>query len=301
MTVGATVLLAAVSIAFPKEGQRIPSVDRCYVIGATDPGVSNVVVCGTTVPVYRTGAWGTLIDVRPGTNVVEIGEVRRTFFVEQPKVADPAAPVPAPRVYTKLEYAGDVPKPHPAGRSPSEITVVVDAGHGGSDTGAVGPCGSLEKDVNLLLARTVRQALENRGYRVVMTREDDSFPALYDRPKVAHRENADAFISIHYNAPAYNRNPVDLRYHAVYAWNPLGERLAAAINRRMAGATPDLPNEGVLHANFAVTRNPEIPSCLIETDFLSSPAGEEAAFDPVRRTVLAAAIADGFSDWVAKK
>ena len=301
MMTAATVLLAAVSVAFPKEGQRMPSVDRCYVIGATDPGVSNVVVCGTSVPVYRTGAWGTVIDVRPGTNVVEVGEARRTFFVEQPKIVDPAAPVPPPRVYTKLEYAGDVAKLHPSGRSPAEVTVVIDPGHGGSDTGAVGPCGSMEKDANLLLATAVRQALENRGYRVVMTREDDSFPALYDRPKVAHRERADAFISIHHNAPAYNRNPVDLRYHAVYAWNSLGERLAGAINRRMAGAMPDVPNEGVLHANFAVTRNPEIPSCLIEADFLTSPAGEEAAFDPIRRTAVATAIAEGFSDWAAKK
>ena len=300
MTV-ATALLAAVTIAFPKEGQRLPPIDRCYVIGATDAGVSNVVVRGASVPVFRAGAWGTLVDVVPGTNVVEVSGVSRTFFVERPKPVDPTVPAPPPRVYKKLEYAGDVPKPHPAGRQPSEITVVVDAGHGGSDSGAMSPHGHPEKDANLMMAKAVRQALENSGYRVVMTREDDSFPALYDRPKVAHRERADAFVSIHYNAPAYDRNPMEIRYHAVYAWNPLGEKLAGAINQRMAGAMPDVTNNGVMHANFAVTRNPEIPSCLIETDFLTSPLGEESAFDPVHRASIAAAIAAGIDDWAKGK
>lgn len=301
MMIVATVVLAVVTIAFPKEGQRIPPVSRCYVIGATDAGVSNVIVCGASVPVFRTGAWGTLVGVTPGTNVVEVGGTRRTFVVESPAPVDPTVPAPPPRVYTKLEYAGDVPKPHPVGREPSSITVVVDAGHGGSDTGAVSPHGRTEKDANLLLAKAVRQALQNRGYRVVMTREDDSFPALYDRPKVAHREKADAFVSIHYNAPAYDRDPLQMRYHAVYAWNPIGEKLAGAINRRMAGAMPDVANNGVMHANFAVTRNPEIPSCLVETDFLTSPEGENLAFDPVRRASVAASIASGIDDWVAGK
>ena len=297
----ATALVAAVTIAFPKEGLRIPPVSRCYVIGATDAGVSNVIVRGASVPVFRTGAWGTLVDVTPGTNTVEAGGARRTFFVESPKPVDPMAPAPQPKVYTKLEYAGDVPKPHPAGREPSSITVVVDAGHGGSDTGAVSPHGRPEKTANLLMAKAVRQALESYGYRVVMTREDDSFPALYDRPKVAHREQADAFVSIHYNAPGFERNPMEIRDHAVYAWNPIGEQLAGAINRRMAAAMPEVANGGVRHANFAVTRNPEIPSCLIETDYLTSPEGEESAFDAVRRSSIARAIASGIDDWTKGK
>ena len=299
MTLAFASLLAAVTVAFPKEGSVLPPVERCYVIGAVDGGVTNLQVCGRDVPVYRTGAWATTVPVVPGTNVIEVAGVRRSFVVKAAQPVDPTAPVPPPRVYAKLEYAADVAKPHPAGRKPSEITVVIDAGHGGSDSGAVSPHGHPEKDANLQLAKAVRQALANRGYRVVMTREDDSFPALYDRPKVAHRVKADAFVSIHYNAPGYDKDPQDVRYQAVYAWNPLGERLAGAINRRMAEAAPDLPNQGVLHANFAVTRNPEIPSCLIETDFLTSPAGEEASWDLSRRSKLAVAIADGVSDWVA--
>jgi len=294
----ASVLLAAVTIAFPREGQRFGPLDRCYLIGATDGGETNIVVAGRNVPVYRTGAWGVLLDVAPGTNSVSAGDVVRTFFVAPRKPAKPGAAKAPEKKYEKLKYAGDVPKEHPKGRSPGEITIVVDPGHGGSDTGATSPHGWFEKEANLLLAREVRSALAARGYRVVMTRDDDSFPELYDRPKVAHASNADAFVSIHHNAPPHDKDPIKLRYHCVYAWNPLGERLAKAINARMAESFGEaLPNNGVMHANFAVTRNPEIPSCLVETDFVSSPAGEESIWDPVRRKATAEAIAAGIADW----
>ena len=78
-------------------------------------------------------------------------------------------------------------------------------------------------------------------------------------------------------------------------------KLAKAINARMAAADPALRNEGVLHANFAVTRNPEIPSCLIEADYVTHPDGEAAVWDASRRPSIAAAIADGVADWVAGK
>ena len=71
----ASVLLAAVTIAFPREGQRFGPLDRCYLIGAADGGETNVVVAGMNVPVYRTGAWGVLLDVAPGANSVSAGGV----------------------------------------------------------------------------------------------------------------------------------------------------------------------------------------------------------------------------------
>ena len=294
----ASVLIAAVTIAFPREGQRFGPLDRCYLIGATDGGETNITVAGRNVPVYRTGAWGVLVDVTPGTNSVSAGGVVRTFFVEPRRPAAPGAAKAPGKKYEKLPYAGDEPKEHPKGRAPGEITIVIDPGHGAKDTGAVSPHGWFEKDANLMLAKEVRSALVSRGYKVVMTREDDSFPELYDRPKAAYACNADAFVSIHHNAPPHDRDPLKLRYHCVYAWNPLGERLAKAINARMAksfGAS--LANNGVMHANFAVTRNPEIPSCLVETDFVSSPAGEESIWDPARRRATAEAIAAGIADW----
>ena len=286
-------IVATVSIVFPAEGAKLPAITRCYVMGAAD--------CGDEIgiPMSKTGAWATVVDVKPGTNVIEVGGVRRTFKVAGTEGASRTRETS--RTYQKLEFAADRTKEHPTGKKPGEITVVIDAGHGGCDTGALSPHGLPEKDANLRLAKAVRNELVKRGYRVVMTREDDVFVELYDRPKVAHKAKADLFVSIHHNAPGYATNPFEVRSQSVYAWNGIGERLAKAINGRMATADPQLKNEGVLHANFAVTRNPEIPSCLIEADFITHPDGESAAWDAARRPVIAAAIADGIADWVAGK
>ena len=285
-------IIAAVSIVFPPEGAKLPNLSRCYVMGAVDAGEE------IGIPVTRTGAWATVVDVKPGTNVVEVGGARRSFTIAP---IDPAALTEPKKTYTKLSYAADTPKPHPKGKKPEEITVVLDAGHGGHDAGAMSPHGLPEKDASLRLAKAVRDELVKRGYAVVMTREDDVFVELYERPKVAHKANADLFVSIHYNAPGYATNPFTVRSQSVYAWNALGEKLAKSINARMAAADPALKNDGVLHANFAVTRNPEIPSVLIEVDFITHPDGELAAWDASRRPQTAAAIADGIADWVAAK
>jgi len=292
--------MAAVSIAFPRDGQQLPYVERCYLLGSTSGGETNLVVQGRSVAVHKKGGWVTMVDVKEGTNVVSVGDASVSFTVgRKPKAAKQGgAAKPAEKKYSKLPYAADKPKKHPKGRRPGEITVVVDPGHGGSDTGAWSPHGLNEKDANLMVAKALKAALEARGYKVVMTREDDSFPKLYDRPKVAHGCGADAFISIHHNAPPFDKDPRQFRYHAIYAWNDIGVNLATAINKRVAAMFGDsLVNNGVPHANFAVTRNPEIPSCLVEVDFITTPEGEADCWDRARQKKVAEAIAAGFDDW----
>ena len=302
-------IAAAVTIAFPAANQKLPFVEKAYMIGAVPRGTASIVVQGRDVEVYRTGAWATMVDVVEGTNTIAVTHgdftTNHVFCVEarpKPVAASSADGGTPPKKWEKLEYCKDEPKPHPAGKAPSEITVVIDPGHGGSDTGAISPHGLYEKNANLLQAEAVRSELAARGYRVLMTREDDVALVLGERPRLAHTENADAFISIHHNAPAANGNAPAARWMAVYAWNPLGECLADAISCRMANALGDeVTSKGTLHANFAVTRNPEIPSCLVEVDFITSPAGEEAIFNHARRTEVAIAIADGFEDWLSVK
>lgn len=298
-------IAAALTIAFPAANQRLPFVEKAYMIGAVPRGTPTIVVQGRDVEVYRTGAWATMVDVAEGTNSVALtmGDytTNHVFFVEtKPKPRPPSAsatPTP-PKVWEKLEYCKDEPKPHPAGKPPSQITVVIDPGHGGSDSGAISPHGLFEKNANLLQADALRTELSSRGYRVLMTREDDIALVLADRPRLAHAENADAFISIHHNAPAANGNAPKARWNAVYSWNPLGERLANHIANRLSDAfASEMDSKGSLHANFAVTRNPEIPSCLVEVDFLTSPAGEEAIFNHAHRIEVAIAIADALDDW----
>lgn len=295
-------LLLALTIAFPRPGQKLPYVERCYMIGAVEPGPTNIIVGGRPVSVYRTGAWATLVAVSPGTNTIDVAGSNHWFVIGPKPVRVPSAGSAKPaveRVYGKLPYAGDTAKAVPTNRAPDEITIVIDAGHGGRDAGALSPHGIEEKDANLRTAKALRDELARRGYRAVMTRDDDRQIALYDRPKVAHANNADAFVSIHHNAPPIDRDPQSVRYSVVYAWNDIGENLGRAINRRLAEAqaAEGLRNNGVPRANYVVMRNPEIPSCLVEVDFITSPQGEEASWNPERRRRVAAAIADGIEDW----
>jgi N-acetylmuramoyl-L-alanine amidase len=78
--------------------------------------------------------------------------------------------------------------------------VVVDAGHGGHDPGAIGPGGLKEKDVVLDVAREVKDLLEKEGYEVFLTRDHDEFLSLEERTVIANEKNADLFVSIHANA-----------------------------------------------------------------------------------------------------
>ena len=85
-----------------------------------------------------------------------------------------------------------------AGSPPDTLTIVIDAGHGGIDGGAEGPAGSMEKDVTLAFAEVLKAALDAKdGFRVVMTRTDDSFLSLSARVRRARDEAADLLISLH--------------------------------------------------------------------------------------------------------
>ncbi len=276
-------------------------------IGSVPRGVTNLVVQGQTVDLYKTGGWVTMLKLTEGLNTIELVEngakkTTHTVVVEKapPKITTTTAkPVKlAEEKWPKLAYAGDYPIRPPHTKLNREITICLDPGHGGKDTGTLSPHGFPEKDANLRVAREVKAALEAKGFKVVMTRDADVAIDLHERPREAHKIKADAFVSIHHNAPPYKADPRKTRYHTVYAWNPLGETLAENINRRMGEAlADDIPNKGVLHANYAVTRSPEIPSCLIEVDFITTPAGEEAAWNAARRKKIGTSIAQGIADW----
>lgn len=308
-----------VRITFPAANARLPFVERCYLIGSVVRGVDRITVNGAPVPVYRTGAWAASVEVEEGTNTIEIAGLLRwrdgalredpwrtnhCFVVAaRPACAASAATnatgaAAQPKTYPKLPFAGDAPRPLDPERLPHEILVVLDPGHGGRDTGALSPHGYFEKEANFLLAQEVHRALRRLGYMVACTRTHDAFVELPARPQIAHRLAADAFISLHHNAPPLSRDAAETRYASVYAWNPLGERLAKAIGaslERALGGT--MKWGGTRRASYLVTRNPEIPSCLVEADFITSPAGEEAIWDPARRRLIARAIAEGFDAW----
>ena len=223
-------------------------------------------------------------------------EGKRGFMPKQGVIKN-KGPVPSKRKIAPDPAVGFPDKP-PYGRSPSTVRICVDPGHGGKDTGTRTPHGWNEKDVNLLQARAIRAALEKAGFQVTMTRDDDSFPALYDRPKLAYDERVDAFISVHHNATAANRNPRVARHTTAYASTSNGLALAQCIQKHIAPVLAPVKDAGAQMRSFAVCRNPAVPSCLLEVDFINLPEGEADSWDPARQKKVAMAVVMGVLDWM---
>ncbi|MBO5642956.1 MAG: N-acetylmuramoyl-L-alanine amidase [Kiritimatiellae bacterium] len=295
-----SILFALLSIAFPREGVKFQHLDKIYVIGAVDRGVKEVYLNGKSVSVYRIGAWAGMVDVQPGLNEItvtsKLEKVSRSFYVANPPSTNGQKVVQ--KKYEKLPYASDEPQVVPTNKTPASITIYLDAGHGGHDSGAVSPHSYPEKQVNLFVAKEIKKSLDSLGYNVILTRTNDVFIALQDRPKMAHETKADAFISIHHNAPAHNHNAATTRYASVYAWNDIGKVLGEAIRTSFEEAVKDeISVRGVFSANFKVMRSPQVPSCLVEIDFVTHPAGEAASWNVDRRRKVGAAIARGIDNW----
>lgn len=213
----------------------------------------------------------------------------------EPEAGDAALP---PRDLALPDLAAAFGPHPPTNRTPASLLIVLDPGHGGPATGALGPSGLAEKEVNLRQARAIKSALEQAGFRVRMTRESDVDVDLYARARIAYTERADAFISIHHNATPPSANPMEARHVSTYAWNEIGLRLARAIHPRLAAVTP-IRDRGVMTASFAVCRNPAIPSCLLELDFINCPQGEESIQSPEQQRRVAEAVLAGVREWLA--
>ncbi len=189
--------------------------------------------------------------------------------------------------------------PYPAaGKKPRDILVVIDPGHGGSDTGAIGPTGRMEKDANLLQATAIGKALKKAGFKVEYTRTKDVAVGLYERVRLAVKHHADAFISVHHNATAASTDPREVRHFISFGWNERGLGLAAALHPGIA-AVSGVSDRGVRPNSLAVCRNPAVPSCLIEFDFINEPEGEYEIFNNTsRRKAYADAVVKGMLQWL---
>lgn len=110
-------------------------------------------------------------------------------------------------------------------------TIVIDPGHGGRQPGAVGATGLAEKTVTLDVARRLQRRLEDHGYRILLTREDDTARTLRERVRFAREAKADLFISIHVNAlPVDSLSVLETFYYSPRGGSPEIERLAAIEN-----------------------------------------------------------------------
>ncbi|HHY34066.1 MAG TPA: N-acetylmuramoyl-L-alanine amidase [Firmicutes bacterium] len=182
--------------------------------------------------------------------------------------------------------------------------VCVDAGHGGSDPGAVGPGGELEKDVNLAVARYVRVYVSRCGYQVVLTRDSDVELKLDQRVTLANQAGAHAFISVHSNLAVksgeggYTQDPgprglETFYYHGSSKGKALAERLAGTV-----AVSSGFPIRRVAPSGFYVVKYTLMPAVLVETGFLSNETDRSLLREPAFLDKLALGIAWGIADYL---
>ena len=173
--------------------------------------------------------------------------------------------------------------------------ILIDPGHGGKDSGAVAANGTKEKDLNLRLSLLTAEELRKRGFTVYLTRQDDRFLSLDERPALISKFKADLFISIHHNSAA-NKNAAG---HEVYLFSAKDEKQAVLLRNSAYTAfrieeelrKVVLPARGVKLASFKVQRLAQTPSILIEAGFLSNAKEAEKLSSEVRQKQFAKAVA----------
>jgi N-acetylmuramoyl-L-alanine amidase len=172
-------------------------------------------------------------------------------------------------------------------------TVVIDAGHGGKDSGGVSgqraPIFLKEKDLTLDTAKRVQAELRRAGLRVVMMREDDHFVELDDRVRFANRQGRGAvLVSIHYDAVSNQA----MHGAKTFYWRADSHGLATRIQQQLVAAT-DETDQGVIRRRLRLTRNPEIPCVLCECAYITNPAEARKAATESYRQRIAHGIAQG--------
>lgn len=179
-------------------------------------------------------------------------------------------------------------EPLPAQRPWNEAAplVVVDAGHGGHDGGAVAN-GVIEKNMSLDIAGRVKRELEAAGVRVVMTRSGDSFLSLDERAALAGRHEADAFVSVHLNTDGEGSDAEGVETYfaesqtlsarqfmpagGVQRGNAAGgsAEFASTVQRLVCGAT-QAADRGIKARDYAVVARAACPAVLVECGFITS-------------------------------
>jgi N-acetylmuramoyl-L-alanine amidase len=216
--------------------------------------------------------------------------------------------------------------------------IVIDAGHGGHDTGTIGPTGLMEKDLCLDIALRLGKIIEQRlpGADVIYTRSDDTFIPLEERTNIANQAKADLFISIHANSShdpgargieTYYLNlkgtaeamEVAARENAtaqegVHDLQDLVKKIAQtekideskefaediqdSLAKRVQRSGKSVRNRGVRKAPFVVLIGADMPSILTEISFLSNPADEKGLKQPEQRQKVAEGLYQGIVNYL---
>lgn len=194
--------------------------------------------------------------------------------------------------------------------SSAGFTVILDAGHGSPDGGAVGISGTLEKDINLAIVEKLGEILQNRGITVIFTREGDSglqdadaetirkmkVSDMNKRHKIMEESDADLFLSIHMNSFS---DPKVSGLHIFYdKSHPDAEELAKAIQSKIGDVTgAQTHTVKTADESLFLMKSAPIPAILAECGFLSNPEEEKKLKDEEYQAKIAWAIAEALIDY----
>ncbi|WP_323261306.1 N-acetylmuramoyl-L-alanine amidase [Pseudanabaena galeata] len=174
--------------------------------------------------------------------------------------------------------------------------IVVDAGHGGRDPGAIGN-GIQEKDVVLPISISLGQALQSMGYTVYYTRTNDVEIDLEPRVALAQRVNADVFVSIHANSLASRNNSVNGVETFFARGSTIGRTLASYVQSQIISAT-GATDRSAKAAGFYVIARTSMPAILVETGFVTNPTEARNLSNPNYQKLMADAIARGIDQFM---
>ena len=176
------------------------------------------------------------------------------------------------------------------------MKLCIDAGHGGSDPGAVGPTGLEEAACNLKICEDIEAGLERLGLSVMCTRKNNANVSLGRRCQIANEWCADYFVSIHCNSNGPSAYGVEVLYKT-----EKGKALAAPIQEMLLEATGDRDRGLVCRENLHVLNATNMPACLAEVGFISHPDTETLLKSKEYLHILAEAIVAGIAKFLQIK
>tara|TARA_Y100001970_G_scaffold286901_1_gene410225 strand:- start:13018 stop:14124 length:1107 start_codon:yes stop_codon:yes gene_type:complete len=182
----------------------------------------------------------------------------------------------------------------------NKYKVVIDPGHGGPDTGAIGIDGIREKDIVLDVSKRVAYILSSRGVIVQLTRNKEIDLDLPSRVAIANRSNANAFVSIHANASRGKKsyiNGVETFFYS--GWR--GRSLATKIQREIVKVSPGTPNRGVRKGRYYVIRMTRMPAALVEIGFITGRIDSRRLKQKTFRNKIAFAISKGILEYLSRR
>ncbi|WP_445626283.1 N-acetylmuramoyl-L-alanine amidase [Nostoc sp. DSM 114167] len=178
------------------------------------------------------------------------------------------------------------------------VVVIIDPGHGGKDSGALGIGGAREKDVILPIGKRLGEILQQHGVQVILTRDSDYFVTLPGRVQLAERANADVFVSIHANSAGASRP--DVNGLEVYYYDS-GLDLARIVRSSILQSISTIKDRGVRRARFYVLRKSSMPSILVETGYMTGRQDMARLRTSAYQNQMAEAIARGVLQYLKRR